>query len=470
MFDKPSKYFILDTNVLLEDPKSVLKFEDNGVVLPIMVLEELDKFKKGADEKARNARTVSRMLDKLKDSKDLAKGIKINGKDGKLYVRTLTKDINKIFELITINTTQNVNDNMIIATALFYQKELNKNTVLVTRDSNMRIRARALGLVAQDYEAEKVNYEEIYTGIKSITISDHSVIKDIYNHHFFENSIQDRLEGERIKLYPNQFLMINEGTQYSAITQVTDASGKLNLLTKRSNFTRGAFGITARNMRQKLAFELLLDKDIKLVSLIGRAGTGKTLMAIASGLKMTLDDGLYKGLMIARPVVPMGGYKNDIGFLPGDKDEKLSEWMQPIYDNLDFIFDSYDIKELLGSKDKEIHAKGMKSYDYLKETGLLRVEALSFIRGRSIPNQYMIIDEAQNLSKHELKTIISRAGEGTKIVLTGDPDQIDSPYLDAMSCGLSYVVEHLKGEKIAGSILLDKGERSELANIASRLL
>ena len=420
MFNKSLKKFIIDTNVLLEDPSAISKFEENDVILPIIVLEELDKFKKGTDEKARNARTISRTLDRVKDAKDLAKGIKINKSNGKLHVQILTKEINEIFNEITVNTLESVNDNLIISTALFFQRNFKDEIIIVTRDSNMRIRARALGLIAQDYESEKVNFDEIYSGVVSATMSDYEGIEELHKNGFTSKPLDKTEDGEKIKLFPNQFVIINENTNSSMIAQVDKNRKKLKLLSGKGDYKREASGIIARNTRQKFAFDLLLNDDIKLVSLIGRAGSGKTLLAIAAGLKMVLEDKKYKSLMVARPIVPMGGYKNDIGYLPGSKDEKISEWMQPIYDNLDFIFDCYDVESLLGSKDKKINAKDMKSYDYLKETGVLKVEALSFIRGRSIPNQYIIIDEAQNLSKEEVKTIISRAGEGSKIVLTGE--------------------------------------------------
>lgn len=469
--NKEKKCFVIDTNVLIDDPSSITKFEDNFVIIPIVVLEEIDSFKKGSDEKSRNARHLTRTLDKIKDSEKLSVGVKINSKKGILIVQTLNDEIKNLLNEITISKTENVNDNLIISTALFYKNQGNQ-TILVTKDFNVRVRAKALGLDSVDYiDSEKIKVDEIYTGVKSVEISDHEVIQQLR-----EGRAEKPFGNKRVKLYPNQFVIVNDGRTHSFITKVEKDKKSLLTLKDKKNDEISIFGVKPQSTRQKFAFELLMNDDIKLVCILGRAGTGKTLLSIAAGLEKVLEEGIYTNLFIARPMIPMGGKKNEIGFLPGGVEEKVSKWMEPIYDNLDFIFSikknntkNYS-KQLYGSDDKIMAAKNIKPYEYLRDIGVVKIDALTFIRGRSIPNQFIIIDEAQNLDRHEVKTIISRAGKGTKIILTGDPEQIDNPYLDSTTCGLTYVIEKLKNESISGSILLDKCERSELADIAAKLL
>jgi PhoH-like ATPase len=468
---KAKKYFVIDTNVLIDDPKSVTKFDDNVVILPIVTLEEIDSFKKGNDDKSRNARHLTRMLDKLKDSSKLSTGVKINAKKGILLVQTLNQEIHDLLERITVGTTENIKDNLIIATALYY-KELGHQTILVTKDFNMRVRAKALEIETKDYiDSEKIKIEDIYTGVKSIEIVDHEMIEKLR-----QGGLDKPFESKGVKLFPNQFVIINAETPSSFIAKVGADKRSLRTIKQKKGEEVGAFGIKAKSVRQRFAFDLLMDDDIKLVCLLGSAGTGKTLLSIAAGLEKVIEQKQYTNLFIARPMIAMGGKKNEIGFLPGGVEDKVTKWMEPIYDNLDYIFsikknNTKDYaRQMYGSDDKFSAAKTIKPYEYLRDIGVVKIDALTFIRGRSIPNQFIIIDEAQNLDRHEVKTIISRAGEGTKIILTGDPDQIDNPYLDSSTCGLTYVVEKLKNEAISGSILLDKCERSELANIAAKLL
>ena len=468
---KLKKYFVIDTNVLIDDPKSVTKFDDNVVVLPIVTLEEIDSFKKGNDDKSRNARHLTRMLDKLKDSSKLSTGVKINSKKGTLLVQTLNDEIHNLLQRITVGTTENVKDNLIIATALYY-KEQGHQTILVTKDFNMRVRAKALEIETMDYiDSEKIKIDDIYTGVKSIEVIDHEIIEQLR-----KGRAEKPFDSKKVKLFPNQFVIVNEGTTHSFIARVDADKRSLNTIKTNKGEEVGAFGISPKSVRQKFALDLLMDDNIKLVCLLGSAGTGKTLLSIAAGLEKVIDEKMYTNLFIARPMIAMGGKKNEIGFLPGGVEEKVTKWMEPIYDNLDYIFSiKKNFKkdygaQMYGSSDKFAAAKTMKPYEYLRDIGVVKIDALTFIRGRSIPNQFIIIDEAQNLDRHEVKTIISRAGEGTKIILTGDPDQIDNPYLDSSTCGLTYVVEKLKNEAISGSILLDKCERSELANIAAKLL
>lgn len=346
--------------------------------------------------------------------------------------------------VIPAEFSKEIADDLIIGTALYY-KSMADEVFFVSKDINARIKAQALGIRAIDYEKQKVSYETIYKGYRKIKIDSEQIDKIYKEHNLITNE----------KYVANEFIELVDlrNDKHTALTRFIKEENLLKLINSKELY---AFGIRPKNMEQIFAFNLLLDDSVKLVNLIGKAGTGKTLIAIACGLLKVLKEKKYKRLLVARPVIPMG---KDIGYLPGSKEEKLSSWMQPIYDNLDFLTSlQYDEQSQSDFKKQ------------LMEQSLLQVEALTYIRGRSIPEQFMIIDEAQNLTPLEVKTIVSRAGEGTKIVLTGDPQQIDSPYLDENSNGLSYVVEKLKDYSIVGSILLSKTERSKLADIASEQL
>jgi PhoH-like ATPase len=441
------KIYVLDTNVLLQDPNALFAFEDNEVVIPAVVLEEIDSKKRNVDELGRNARHVSRLLDGLRTKGTLSDGVSLeNG--GIIKVELNHKSFTKLQEVFAELT----NDNRILAVALNYhleeqEKDTCKPVIIVSKDTLVRIKADVLGLTAQDYLTDRiVSQSDMYPGYLTLHVHP-SVIDEFYSYRYL--SVQSLNLG--FPLHAHEFVILRDelGTSKSALLKVNTEGKKLEPLYMSND---PIWGIAARNAQQRMALELLLNDDIPLVTLTGKAGTGKTLLTLAAGLMKIEDEHKYKKLLIARPVVPMG---KDIGYLPGEKDEKLRPWMQPIYDNLEYLFDT----KKPGDIDK-----------ILAGLGSIQVEALTYIRGRSIPGQFIIIDEAQNLSKHEVKTIVSRVGEGSKIVLLGDPDQIDHPYLDASSNGLTYVVERFKQEQISGHVTLERGERSHLAQLAADLL
>ncbi|OXM15643.1 PhoH family protein [Paenibacillus herberti] len=442
-----TKFFVLDTNVLLHDPQAIFAFADNEVIIPAVVLEEIDSKKRLADELGRNARHVSRLLDGMREDGRLHEGIPTPG-GGILRVELNHRSFVRVQEMFGDMS----NDNRILAVALNYhieeeEKGSRRDVVLVSKDVLVRIKADVLGLLAEDYLSDRlVEPSDVYTGTATLFVHP-SIIDEFYSYRFL--SVKSLQLSSR--LHPNEFIILRDelGTSKSALLKVSQDSARLEPLYLSND---PVWGITARNAQQRMALELLLNDDIPLVTLTGKAGTGKTLLALAAGLLKIEDEHKYKKLLIARPVVPMG---KDIGYLPGEKEEKLRPWMQPIYDNLEYLFDtkkSGDIEKIL---------MGL---------GSIQVEALTYIRGRSIPGQFIIIDEAQNLSRHEVKTIVSRVGEGSKIVLMGDPEQIDHPYLDSMSNGLSHIVESFKREELSGHINLEKGERSKLAQLAADLL
>jgi PhoH-like ATPase len=436
------KIFVIDTNVLLHDPRAIFSFEENDVIVPIVVIEELDKFKKGIDEIGRNARQVSRILDEFRQKGKLSQGVQLDG-GGNLRVELNHQSPQHLpNELIATKA-----DNRILATALNLKHD-NLPVVLVTKDTNLRIKADALGLRAEDYESDTITLDELYAGETELSV-DPGVIDEFY--------VEGELPPADPKPYPNQFVLIKNSANPSQ-TALSRYSQQKNALVPIANTKHGVWGITARNKQQQFALDLLLNDDIRLVTLVGRAGTGKTLLALAAGLEKTIENRAFQRLVVSRPVFPLG---KDIGFLPGDIEEKLRPWMQPIRDNLDF---------LMGASAVAGRAKGKKDLQSLFDLGMIEVEPLTYIRGRSMPNQYLIVDEAQNLTPHEIKTIITRAGEGTKVVLTGDPYQIDNPYIDSSSNGLTFVVDRFKEEPIAGHITLVKGERSDLAELAATLL
>ncbi|MFC4599393.1 PhoH family protein [Cohnella hongkongensis] len=441
------KIYVLDTNVLLHDPLSLYAFDDNEVIIPSVVLEEIDSKKRLADEIGRNARNISRELDAMRTHGPLHTGVPLPG-GGLLKVEMNHRRFVKVQELFGEMT----NDNRILAVALNYHMEEQETdgprpVVLVSKDVLVRVKADVLGIVAQDYLSDRIApATDQYTGHATLQVHP-SVIDEFYS----TRSLSIKSLGLKTKLHPNEFVILRDemGTSKSALLKVTPDGLRLEPLHMSND---PVWGITARNAQQRMALELLLSDDIPLVTLTGRAGTGKTLLTLAAGLMKVEDEHKFKKLLIARPVVPMG---KDIGYLPGEKEEKLRPWMQPIYDNLEYLFDT----KRAGDLDK-----------ILMGMGSIQVEALTYIRGRSIPGQFIIIDEAQNLSKHEVKTIVSRVGENSKIVLLGDPEQIDHPYLDSQSNGLTYLVERFREEGISGHITLEKGERSRLAQLATEKL
>jgi len=446
------KHFVLDTNVLLHNPNALFMFKDNEVVIPFDVIEELDKFKASTDDLGRNARTVIRHLDHLRSQGKLSEGVVISQTGGR--VRVILEEDQKLCPGLTINTP----DNRIICCAYALRQE-GKQVVFISKDINARIKSDALGLKTEDFEAQKVDFERLYTGWREVLMPG-SVIDELFAKKHY------RLEaGTDEPLVANEFVLLKDEANeaHTALARYRADSGLLTPVRPR----RGpVFGIMPRNLQQTMALELLLDDSVKLVSLLGGAGTGKTLLALAAGMTKTLNEQVYQKLLCARPIMPLG---RDIGYLPGGKDEKLTAWMQPIFDNMAYLLSN----RLSGEAAHATHAQLSsveQRINQLIESGQVVLEPLTYIRGRSIPNQFMIVDEAQNLTPHEVKTIASRVGDGTKLILTGDATQIDNPYLDSSSNGLSYLVERLKGKPIVGHVTLAKSERSELASLVTEEL
>jgi PhoH-like ATPase len=436
------KNYILDTNVLLHDPNSLLKFDDNNVLVPIEVIEEIDRFKRESTELGQNARSVSRMLDGFRGAGQLSEGVSLpNG--GHLRIAFQKHETGRNGRAVF--STDSV-DNRILSLAFSIKKSQPKGqTILVSKDINLRIKADALGLMAEDYENDRVLIKDLYTGMIEVTVSPEKMAA-------YRANSELELNGG-LQYFPNEYctLMDQTNPKRAALTKVDNTGTKLVPIV---DCREGVWGIKPRNREQHFAFDALLDDRIKLVTLMGKAGTGKTLLAMAAGLKRTVTDREFRRLVVARPTVSMG---KELGFLPGSLEEKLAPWMQPIHDAL----------EMLG--DLNMGHEHRRSGDLMR-SGSIVVEALSYIRGRSIANQFMIIDEAQNLTPLEAKTIITRVGNGTKIVLTGDPYQIDNPYVDSSSNGFNYVVSRFRAERVAAHVELQKGERSELAELAANIL
>ena len=436
------KVFVLDTNVLLHDPKAIYNFQEHDVVIPIVVIEEIDHFKKDQTEIGRNARSVSRFMDRLRAQGSLSKGVKLDG--GGILKVDVTQHP---FDIQFFSLDKHKVDNHILGCAQELLKVRKEKVVLVTKDTNLRIKADAMGLQAEDYTTDKVELEELYTGFDTWEVSPEKV--DL----LFDGGLALE-EGK--ELYPNQFVTLvdQHNPSHTALSRYHPGD---KLLKPMKRLEMPPWGVKSRNREQQFALDLLLDDSVQVVTLVGKAGTGKTLLAIAAGLQQVVDEERYNRLLVSRPVMPMG---RDLGFLPGDVEEKLRPYMQPIYDNLDFIV----------AANMEMRRRVSMTSGQLEEGGYLSVEPLTYIRGRSIPNQYIIVDEAQNLTPHEVKTILTRAGDGTKVVLTGDPYQIDNPYVDASTNGLSFLAEHFKGLDLSGHVTLMKGERSRMAELASNLL
>jgi PhoH-like ATPase len=435
-----NKIFVLDTNVLLHDHTCIESFADNTVVLPMAVIEELDKFKKESSELGRNARGVIRRLDNLRTRGRLGEGVPMeNG--GILKIVTghgLIRDM---------DLQDEIPDNRIIRVAFALHKQ-GERVIFVSKDINARIKADALGIEVMDFEKQKVNFDELFTGCRELTVRP-EVIDEFHANH--------TVELGDTELMPNEFVnLVAEGDEHhSALTR----SGRRGSLVQLNPKFESVWHIKPRSREQRMAIELLMDDSVHLVTLMGPAGTGKTLLALAAGLEKTVNQKRYDRILVTRPIMPFG---KDIGYLPGNKEEKLANWMMPIFDNLTYLL----TKSSTGEHKHTIRERIEK----LQRDEVLELEALTYIRGRSIPRQFIIVDEAQNLTPHEVKTVISRAGEGTKMVLTGDPYQIDNPYLDSSSNGLAYAVERLKTQAIHGHVTLIKSERSTLAAMAASLL
>lgn len=454
------KYFVIDTNVLVHNPNCLYVFDDNEVVVPFAVLEELDKLKRNNDDVGRNAREAIRNLDKLRKKALLVNGVQWNDRGGVIRVAI---DDPELCPYLSERTP----DNRIISIA-WRLAERGLKTIFVSKDINARVRADAIGLNAQDYESQKVDAARLFTGY--ITIQTESdLIDELYTERQLHLDKLDKYliikeeDGEELKLdiVPNQFVLMQDILDESH-TGLARRLSDTNHVIPVTGPRKPIFGILPRNLQQTMALDLLMDDDIRLVSLLGSAGTGKTLLAMAAGMSKVYKEERYDKLLVARPIMPMG---RDIGFLPGDKDDKLTAWMQPIFDNLAFLLSTRGTH--LNNADS--HSTEQRIQSLIGE-GKLVMEPLTYIRGRSIPHQFIIVDEAQNLTPHEVKTIASRVGDGTKIVMTGDIGQIDNPYLDSESNGLSCLVERLKYEGIVGHITLDKSERSELASLIANLL
>ncbi len=442
------KTFVLDTNVLLHNSSAIFAFGKNKVVIPITVIEELDRFKSFSDEKGRHARAAARYLDELRGQGCLHEGVPLpNG--GMLYVVSVDAEgLPKDFEYTK-------KDNLIIAAALKEHRR-GGEVIFVTKDINARIKANALGIRAEDFESNKVNIDELYTGWREMELSGEQYA-------FFRE--RGFLDGSRVEglcsgdtaPYPNEFFIMrcSDGDEEVLYGRYA-ADGRI--VRKLQYDQVEPWGIRPLNPQQKFALEALLDVEVQLVTLVGCAGTGKTLLAVAAGLNNVIDERIYRRMLVSRPIMPLG---RDIGYLPGSKDEKLNHWMQPIFDNLEYIF---------SNNWSDAGVKPEDQLEMLLESKKIELEALTYIRGRSIPHQYLVIDEAQNLTPHEIKTIITRAGDGTKVVLTGDPYQIDNPYLDSASNGLTTVVERFKGQPLFAHVTFVQSERSPLSSLAAELL
>ena len=441
------KNYVLDTSVYLTEASSIYKFHTNDIYVPLKVLEEVDGHKKRQDSVGSNARHFIRILDELRAKGSLEKGVRIGKGLGILRVISYAA-LNEV--IFPPDLDIRLPDHTIIATAKAVQmQEPSRKTVVVSRDINMRVICDSIGLPAEDYTSEMAitSSEELYNGFSVLNVDDQVVDRYYANEEIFI----DKEDVQEI-LYPNQYIMLvsNENEKKSALARFKSHHEALEKVIHKNI---PDWNIESRNKEQAFAIDMLLDPDIKIVSLVGRAGSGKTLMAIAAGLQQTIglrsENNHYSRLIVSRPVQPLG---KDIGFLPGTMEEKMLPWLMPIQDNLKF---------LMGDR---------TSLEMYMEKGKIELEALTYIRGRSIANAFIIIDEAQNLTKHEIKTIITRIGEGTKIVLTGDVEQIDNVYVNETSNGLAHAIEKFKEFRISGHVTFRKGERSEVATLASKVL
>jgi PhoH-like ATPase len=474
------KTFVLDTNVLLHDPQALTRFEDNAVVIPIEVVEEIDRFKRDPSEKGRNARQISRLLDALREKGNLADGVVIDEASGGTLQVVFCRS--ETLAQLPPELKGGNGDNNILAVAL---EQLRSGViadrppvVLVTKDTNLRIKADAVGLIAQDYTTDKVTIADLYAGVCELTASA-AAMEAVRGEGGLPLAQLPSAQGVVLQANEGVTLVDEAQPNHTLLARCDAARGALLPLLRAGRTRLGKVG--PRNREQTFALDLLLDPAVQLLTLVGKAGTGKTLLALAAGLHQVADEHLYERLLVTRPVISLG---KEIGFLPGSLEEKMGPWMQPIIDNLDFLLGGSGEEESRqpgrgggsggaagGGGNRPGSQRGPRSnWTDLKGMGLLEVEAISYIRGRSIPRQFMVVDEAQNLTPHEVKTIVTRVGEGTKIVFTGDPYQIDNPYVDAESNGLTWLVERFKGQALAGHVTLIRGERSELAELAANLL
>ena len=426
--------YVLDTNILLHDPNSFEQFSGHTVVIPMAVLENLDHLKRNTDELGNNARHYLRLIDSLGQKGDLSQGVKYE----KVVIRILVdlKAVKNGFPLP-------IEKNRVLHAAYVVKEHEKSNVTLVTKDFLTRVKAEAIGIEAESYRTKQESYETLYKGVQKLSVSKNEI----------DRFYADGGLAPKKPLLPNEYAVMDGGENSEGI-------GKFNKKRKRIEpllpIQRDIWGVKPLNIEQRCTMDLLMRDEVKLVTLVGQAGTGKTLLALACGLKKVLDEEVYSKILISRPIMPLG---KDIGYLPGTKDEKLYHWMQPIFDNLEFL-----CEQTCGSGDPQ------ETQNYILESKKIEMEAVTYIRGRTLPRMFIIIDEAQNLTPHEVKTIISRAGHGTKVVLMGDPSQIDNPYLDKDSNALTYIINRFKNESIFGHIYLEKTERSELSAKAADLL
>ncbi|PJA95605.1 MAG: ribonuclease [Ignavibacteriales bacterium CG_4_9_14_3_um_filter_34_10] len=446
MAKKSPKTFILDTNVILHDPTCINQFQENNIVIPLAVIEEIDHFKRGNQVINLNAREFTRTLDSITGNSIFNGGISLGRNKGKVRIyitKGLTKEIREVFR-------EDTPDHRVLSTAFDLEKQakVKGKTILVTKDVNLRMKAKAIGISAEDYTTDRIgNIDELYSGKEYLENFDDVVIQKFYKSPF-QVQADNILKKIKTEVVPNKFFIIRNSSR----SVLAHLDSEMEIFKKVDKTP--CYGIVPRNAEQTFALNALMNDDIPIVTLTGKAGTGKTLLALAAALQVRK---YYRQIYIARPVVPLSN--KDIGFLPGDVESKLGPYMQPLWDNLKVIQDQF----------KETDKSYQTITLMIKEEKLV-IEPLSYIRGRSLQRIFFIVDEAQNLTPHEVKTIITRVGEGTKIVLTGDIYQIDHPYLDAQSNGLSYLIDHFKGQKLYAHINLEKGERSELAELASNLL
>ena len=440
------KTYVLDTNVILHSAQSLNAFEDNEVVIPMTVIEELDKFKRNQDELGRNTRQAIRQIDALRQKGSLAQGVPLNNSPDPDKCGSLRVLVSE--GRLSDSSDMKVPDNRILNVAKMLMEQEKRPVIFITKDLNLRLKADALGIPVEDFECEQVNSDELYPGVLTLP-SDAGLMTQFHRDGFIEIP-------KDLTVYPNEFVIFADTANEHHTTVGLCRHGRIEVLPDGAGEHVG--GITPRSLEQRMALILLTDPEIQVVSLVGQAGSGKTLLALAAAVEQAINNNLYERILVSRPIVPMG---KDIGYMPGGKDEKLSVWMQPIYDNLEFLMQNG------GKKDQQTVRRRL---DDMRRNHQLELEALTYIRGRSIPRQFIIVDEAQNLTPHEVKTIVSRAGMGSKMILTGDPAQIDNPYLDASSNGLSYLVERFKPVELHGHITLKKSERSPLAAAAAENL
>jgi len=430
--------YVLDTNVLLHDPQVFQRFEGEKVVIPVTVLEELDRLKKFTDELGKNARHALRFIDGLGRRGDLDKGVKFDDK-GELRVVVDMKNGRSAFPLHSEHRAHRV-----LQSAYELKEKEKAPVVVVSKDFLVRVKAGALGLKSQDYKTIRESYDSLFRGLRKFEVE-----KSLIDQFYAEGSLKLEMDD----LIHNEYCVMTSPENSSAVARFNKKKNHLEPLLPLS---RDTWGVHPLNVEQRCALDLLLRDDVQLVSLIGPAGTGKTLLSLACGMKKVFDEDVYTKILVSRPIMPLG---KDIGYLPGTKEEKLYHWMQPIYDNLEFLCENLAGESNAG-----------ETQSFVLQSKKIEMEAVTYIRGRTLPKMYIIIDEAQNLTPHEIKTIISRAGKGTKVILMGDPTQIDNPYLDKDSNALTYIVGRFKGRSLFGHVFLEKTERSELAALATEVL